>query len=193
MPREHALELLFFGFVRPYKGLDVLLEALAMLPRDLDVRLTVAGEFWHGAEEARAQISRLGIGNRVTIVDRYLPQEEVADYFARADAIVLPYRSATGSGVVAIAYHYEKPVIVTAVGGLPDVVEEGVTGFLVPPEDPRALADTIARLPDADLDRMAVAARRFKESRLSWAGMARTVLDARGAGPVPGGVSWRRP
>jgi glycosyltransferase involved in cell wall biosynthesis len=177
---EHVLELLFFGFVRPYKGLDLLIEALALLPADLDVRLTVAGEFWHGPEETRARIDALGIADKVEIVSRYLTEAEVAEYFARAHALVLPYRSATGSGVVAIAHHYEKPVIVTRVGGLPDVVEDGVTGLVVDPESPEALAAAIESLAERDMSGMVEAVRRFKAEKLTWEGLADAVLEAGG-------------
>ena len=177
---EHDLELLFFGFVRPYKGLDLLLDALALVDSSLDVRLTVAGEFWHGSAETEARIAQLGIGKRVELVNRYLTEQDVAEYFARAHALVLPYRSATGSGVVAIAHHYEKPVIVTRVGGLPDVVENGVTGFVVEPESPQAIADAIEHLGERDLDSMVAAVRRFKAERLTWSGLANAVLEAGG-------------
>lgn len=177
---EHALELLFFGFVRPYKGLDLLIEALALLPSDLDVRLTIAGEFWQGSDETRARIEELGLAEKIEIVDRYLSEQDVAEYFARAHALVLPYRSATGSGVVAIAHHYEKPVIVTRVGGLPDVVEDGVTGFVVEPESPDALAAAIENLAERDLTAMVDAVRRFKAEKLTWTGLADAVLEAGG-------------
>lgn len=180
LPREHALELLFFGFVRPYKGLDLLIEAIALLPADLDARLTVAGEFWHGPEQTMERMAQLGISEKVELVNRYLTEEEVAEYFARADAVVLPYRSATGSGVVAIAHHYEKPVIVTRVGGLPDVVEDGVTGFVVDPESPAALAAAIEALAESDLGCMVEAVREFKATELTWEGLADAVLAAGG-------------
>lgn len=136
--------LLFFGFVRRYKGLDVLIEAL---PRVLAARpgltLVVAGEFYEPVEPLRARITALGLDDAVRVLDRYVADEEVGDLVAAADAVVLPYRSATQSGVVLVAYAAGCPVISTAVGGLPEVVEEGVTGHLVPPEDPAALADAI--------------------------------------------------
>jgi glycosyltransferase involved in cell wall biosynthesis len=180
LPQEHDLELLFFGFVRPYKGLDVLIEAMALLPADLDVRLTVAGEFWHGPEATLARIAELGIADKVEVISRYLTETEVAEYFARMHALVLPYRSATGSGVAAVAHHYEKPVIVTRVGGLPDVVEDGVTGFVVEPDSPEALAAAIVKLARLDVSAMAGEIRRFKAENLTWEGLADAVLEAGG-------------
>lgn len=178
LAREHDLELLFFGFVRPYKGLDVLLEAMALTDPDIDVRLSVVGEFWHGSGDTREQITRLGLEERVEIVEGYVSDAAAAEYFDRADAVVLPYRSATGSAVVAVAYHYDKPVIATDVGGFPDVVVEGTTGFLVPAESPAGLARAIERVHRADRAAMAREISRFKSERLSWSGFAAAVLDA---------------
>ena len=137
--------LLFFGFVRRYKGLDVLIEALPKVLASRKVTLVVAGEFYEPVEPLRARIAQLGLGDRVRVLDRYVPDEEVGDLVAAADCVVLPYRSATQSGVVLVAYAGGCPVISTAVGGLPEVVDDGVTGFLVPPENPGALADAILR------------------------------------------------
>jgi glycosyltransferase involved in cell wall biosynthesis len=136
--------LLFFGFVRRYKGLDVLIEALPRVRAARpDVTLVVAGEFYEPLEPLLARIAELGLEDSVRVLDRYVPDEEVGDLVAAADAVVLPYRAATQSGVVLVAYAGGCPVISTAVGGLPEVVEEGVTGHLVPPENPAALADAI--------------------------------------------------
>lgn len=135
--------LLFFGFVRRYKGLEVLIEALPRVLARRPVTLVVAGEFYEPVEPIKARIRALGLGERIRLHDRYVPDEEVGDLVAAADCVVLPYRSATQSGVVLVAYAGGCPVISTAVGGLPEVVEQGVTGFLVPPEDPAALADAI--------------------------------------------------
>jgi glycosyltransferase involved in cell wall biosynthesis len=137
--------LLFFGFVRRYKGLDVLIEALPRVLARRAVTLVVAGEFYEPVEPLRQRIAQLGIGERVRVLDRYVPDEEVGDLVAAADCVVLPYRSATQSGVVLVAYAGGCPVISTAVGGLPEVVDDGVTGYLVPPEDPAALADAIVK------------------------------------------------
>jgi glycosyltransferase involved in cell wall biosynthesis len=135
--------LLFFGFVRRYKGLDVLIEAMPRVLATRAVTLVVAGEFYEPIEPLLARIAELDLGNAVRVLDRYVPDEEVGDLVAAADCVVLPYRSATQSGVVLVAYAGGCPVISTAVGGLPEVVEEGVTGHLVPPGNPAALADAI--------------------------------------------------
>ncbi len=135
--------LLFFGLVRHYKGLDVLIEALPRVCAARPLTLIVAGEFYEPVEPVRARIAALGLSVHVRLFDRYIPDEEVGDLFAAADAVVLPYRSATQSGVALVAYAAGCPVISTSVGGLPEVVTEGGTGHLVPPEDPAALADAI--------------------------------------------------
>lgn len=143
---DHDPSLLFFGFVRPYKGLDVLLEAMPRIIQRTGASLVVAGEFWSGLKQQYLdRIRSLGIAARVTIHDRYITNEEIAEFFRKADVVVLPYRSATGTGIAPIAYSFGKPVVATAVGCLPDVVRNGETGFLVPPEDPAALADAVAR------------------------------------------------
>ncbi|WP_084962193.1 glycosyltransferase family 4 protein [Thermoactinospora rubra] len=132
--------LLFFGIVRPYKGLDLLLRALPE-----SVSLTVAGEFWGGLEETRRLIAELGIGDRVELRPGYVAAEEVPELFARADALVLPYRSATASQNVWLAHEHGVPVIATRVGALADHVTDGVDGLLVEPGDVAALREAIER------------------------------------------------
>lgn len=174
LPRRAGLELLFFGFVRPYKGLDVLLAAMRLLKGE-DVFLTVAGEFWRGLDETRAAIESAGIGDMVELLPRYMTDEDAAEFYSRADVAVLPYRSATGSAVLTVAYRYGRPVIVTRVGGLPDVVDDGSTGIIVPPEDPAALAAAIrAFLPDrGEGMRAAVEAKR---ATMTWEAYAGALL-----------------
>ena len=135
-----AVVFLFFGAVREYKGLDLALEALARLPRGFDARLVVRGRFWEGAERYRRLVADLGLGRRVDIEDGYAKNEDAALAFSAADAVVLPYRSATQSGVAQLAFAYGKPVVATRVGGLPAAIADGRTGYLVPPGDARALA-----------------------------------------------------
>jgi D-inositol-3-phosphate glycosyltransferase len=137
--------ILFFGYVRPYKGLDRLLQAMALLDPRLDVHLVVAGEFWEPRERYDRIAAELRIADRVEIVDRYLDEAEVAERFAAADVVVLPYVSATQSAVVQLAFAHGRPVISTTVGGIPEVVDEGVNGLLVEPDDPPALAAAITR------------------------------------------------
>ena len=136
---------LFFGFIRAYKGLMNLIRALARIDRSLDVGLVVAGEFYEDDAPYKAEVRRLGLEGRVFWHDRYIPNDEVGRFFAAADAVVLPYESATQSGIVQIAMNYGTPIITTNVGGLPEVVKDGVMGFVVPPGRPDELAAAIER------------------------------------------------
>lgn len=138
--------LLFFGIVRPYKGLDVLLRALAAGPPD--VSLTVAGEFWGDVAETRALIESLSLAGRVDLRPGYVPAADIPGVFAAADALVLPYRAATASQNVAIAFSHGLPVIVTRTGTLPDQVRDGTDGLVCEPDDVPSLTDAIKRFYD---------------------------------------------
>lgn len=164
LPSE-APVLLFFGFVREYKGLHVLLDALpAVVEAVPDVHLVIAGEFYDDPAPYRAQIERAGLKDHVTLHNRYVPSDAVPAYFGAADVVVQPYVSATQSGVAQIAFHFERPVIVTDVGGLAEVVPHETAGFVVPPEDSAALAQHIARFVREDWhDRLVAGVRRQKE------------------------------
>ncbi|GAA0216104.1 glycosyltransferase [Actinomadura nitritigenes] len=135
--------LLFWGIVRPYKGLDVLLRALAEGPGD--VELTVAGEFWGGLDETRELIRSLDLTSRVDLRPGYVPAADVPGLFAAADALVLPYRTATASQNVWMAYEHGLPVIATDVGGFAEQVRDGVDGLICPPGDVGALAEALTR------------------------------------------------
>ena len=136
--------LLFFGFVREYKGLKHLLYAMPSVKKRLEnVKLMVVGSFGDDKEKYMQIIREQGIADSVEVVDGYTPDNEVEKYFAACDLVVLPYESATQSGIVQIAYGFAKPVIVTNVGGLPDVVEDGKTGYVVEAKQPKALADAV--------------------------------------------------
>ncbi len=145
--------LLFFGFVRPYKGLKHLIAAMPKIKEQLgNVKLLIVGEFGN-AEYKEGYVSQIkhlalsspGLEADVIINDGYMPDREVEKYFAACDMVVLPYESATQSGIVQIAYGFGKPVTVTNVGGLPDVVSDGRTGYVAPPQDEKALAEAVVR------------------------------------------------
>ncbi len=136
---------LFFGYVRKYKGLHVLLESVAKALTTFDFTLIVAGEFYDDEKGYRQQIQRLGIGHRVRVFSDYIPNDEVSVYFSAADVVVLPYIDATQSGIVQIAYNFDKPVITTDVGGLAEVVLDGQTGLVVRPNSSDELAAALAR------------------------------------------------
>ncbi|MEM1346615.1 MAG: glycosyltransferase [Pseudomonadota bacterium] len=184
LPRRAPLELLMFGLVRPYKGLDVLLSALARVPAGR-VHLSVVGEFWTDLRQTEARLAALGIADRVEIVARYVSDAEAAEYFARADAAVLPYLSASGSGVAALAHWYGRPVVASDVAGLAEAVEPAKTGWLFPAGDAEALARLITEeLSPAAHQAMAPHLARLRE-RLSWAGFAEHLLKAAEAAPAP--------
>jgi len=138
---ENKPLLLFFGFIRKYKGLDILLRAMKEL-QDPRMRLLVAGEFYDDASEYLDLVKQLGIAGQVIFHSDFIPNEQVKDYFCAADVVVQPYRNATQSGVIPIAYHFERPMIVTNVGGLPDYVPDEKAGLVTRP-DPVAIADSI--------------------------------------------------
>jgi glycosyltransferase involved in cell wall biosynthesis len=140
------LLLLLFGAVRPYKGADLAVEALARVDPALDVKLVIAGVCWDGGASLRAQIARLRLDGAVEIRDRFVPHDEAALLFCAADASLLPYRSATQSAVVQQSFGYGTPVVATAVGGLPAAVRHGRDGLLCTPEDPGAIARAIEEL-----------------------------------------------
>jgi glycosyltransferase involved in cell wall biosynthesis len=160
--------LLFFGFVRPYKGVEYAISAMPQILEEVDAHLLVVGEFWSPESDFRALINRLAVSSAVTIVNRYVPNEEVAPYFAAADLVVLPYLDATQSAVIPIAYGFERPVLTTAVGGLGEAVKDGRTGFLVPPGDSEALAQMVVRFFREELGQQLAANIRAEHQRLSW-------------------------
>lgn len=173
LPKRGRLELLFFGFIRPYKGLDILLDALSLLG-DRSVHVCVAGESWCKPEALRRYVAQSNAPN-IELHLGYVNTAAVADYFERADVVVLPYRSATGSGVAALAYHYNTPVLASRVGGLCEVVEEGMTGFLIPPNAPEALAERLRTLDRDQLIRMRAYIRHCKRT-FSWNSLSRMLV-----------------
>lgn len=140
---EKELRLLFFGKIRAYKGLEVFLQALSRLRGRVDFRATVAGEFYIDELPFKRMVEAEGISDRVVWKDHYIPNEQVGPLFRDTDLVVLPYLDATQSGVVPLAFGFLKPVVVSDVGGLAEVVTEGESGYLVPPGDSQALADAI--------------------------------------------------
>ena len=138
--------LLFFGFVREYKGLRYLIEAMPEISRNIaDIKLMIVGDF--GSEENKEAYVNLIKENEaeefIDIYDGYIPDREIEKFFAACDLVVLPYVDATQSGIVQIAYGFEKPVVVTDVGGLPDVVEDGKTGYVVEARNQGELAEAV--------------------------------------------------
>lgn len=174
LPKRGRLELLFFGFIRPYKGLDVLIDALARL-NDTQVYLTVVGEPWCPPEELRKRIEAMHAPNVELHLD-YVDDQTAANFFGRADLVVLPYRSASGSAVAAMAFFYECPILATKTGAFPDVIDEGETGFLVEPDSIEALASTIRPLTRVRLEAMQINVH-ARKSRFTWNSLAGRVME----------------
>ncbi|MCQ2311992.1 MAG: glycosyltransferase [Paludibacteraceae bacterium] len=135
--------MLFFGLVRAYKGLDLLLDAFGQIKEDLpQLQLIIAGEFYEDEDKYRKQIADLGLNDRVVVRNEFVPDADLRKYFGAASLIVQPYKSATQSGVTQVAFHFEKPMLVTNVGGLGEIVHDGKMGYAVTPE-PKAIAEAI--------------------------------------------------
>lgn len=150
IPKEMPV-LLFFGFVRPYKGLKYLLDAMELIKIKMpEVQLWIVGDLGEDNQGYIEQARKLG--NSVVVVEGYIADQEVEKYFMACDVVVLPYISATQSGIVQMAYGFEKPVIVTNVGGLPDVVEDGRTGYVVQSKNVKDIADAVFRFYGEDKD-----------------------------------------
>jgi len=130
-PEKYTL--LFFGLIRQYKGLDILLDALSKSTHRNEIQLVIAGECYTDEEQYRKRIKELGLENNVIFHNKFIPDTEVSSYFSAADLLVLPYRSATQSGVTQIAYHFDLPMIVSNVGALPDMVPNEKLGLVVEP------------------------------------------------------------
>lgn len=171
-----AVALLTFGLIRPYKGIDVLLEAVRRIPATSPIVLLLAGEPWGDeGRRIRALLADPALSDRVRARLEWVPEDEAATWCAAADAAVLPYRSATGSAVAAQMLGYGLPVVATRVGGLVDAVEDGRNGVLVPPGDPRALAAALVRVSDGGLRSRLAAGARAAASQWSWDSYADTL------------------
>ena len=168
--------LLFFGFVREYKGLKYLLQAMPDIMKKLDeVRLLIVGDFPENKAEYLKLIEKLGIVSVVDIYDGYIPDKEVEKFFAASDLVTLPYISATQSGIVQIAYGFEKPVIVTNVGGLPEVVRDGETGYVIEAKNSEELAEKIISFFKEEKQEIFCKAIRLEAERYSWGRMTEII------------------
>ena len=177
LKREAGLELIFFGLIRRYKGLDIALRAVAASRID-DIRLTVVGEFWESRSTIEELIKSLGLASRVELVPRYVSDQDAAEYFDRADAVLLPYRAASGSGVVALAMHYRRPSIVSDVPGLAHAIRDGETGWLFPADDYQALAKLLQTGVSRQKAAAMAPALEDEARRLSWQRFADAVLES---------------
>lgn len=166
-PRKdpNTKRILFFGFVRPYKGVMDLVRALPAILKTCPVELIIAGEFWLDSKtEIISEINRLQLTDHVTILDRYIANEEIKPLYRECDLIVMPYRQAAGSGIVNLAIELERPLVVTNVGTLPDNIIPGKTGLIAEPENPDNLAETIIKALNTDFSQQDLAEAHVKRT-----------------------------
>ncbi|MCR4658799.1 MAG: glycosyltransferase family 4 protein [Bacteroidales bacterium] len=185
MPRREAVAaiglneseryVLFFGFIRDYKGLDLLIDAFADHRLfDLGVKLIVAGEFYGDPEPYMSKIRSLDLADRIMLCTDFIPDSEVNRYFCAADIVAQPYRSATQSGVTQIAFHFETPMLVTNVGGLPEIVPDGKVGYVVEP-DAQQIADALVRFYKEERHDEFVQNLRLEKQKYSWQNMTNAI------------------
>jgi glycosyltransferase involved in cell wall biosynthesis len=168
--------ILFFGFIRNYKGLDIALQAMAdRRIRDHGIKLLVAGEFYEDAAPYHELITRLNIGSSLLLRTDFIPDSEVRQYLCAADAVIQPYRNATQSGVTPLAYHFEKPMIVSNVGGLAALVPHDQVGLVAAPE-PTAMADAILRFFVLG-DSYFIPALKQEKSKYSWSRLVANIIE----------------
>jgi D-inositol-3-phosphate glycosyltransferase len=171
---------LFFGFIRAYKGLDILLEAMAD-PRvaALPMKLLIAGEFYEDAAPYEVLIQKHNLESRLVRATDFIPNERVADYFSAADLVVQPYKHATQSGVSQVAYHFGRPMLVTDVGGLAELIPAGVVGYVVPPTAV-AIADALVDFYANDREEAFAAGVRQERTKFSWEVMIAALKEVAG-------------
>ncbi len=175
---ENEKVILFFGFIRKYKGLDILLEAMAdERIRAAGIKLLVAGEFYEDANFYTDLINTLDIASSCMMHTDFIPNSEVATYFNAADVVVQPYRTATQSGISQMAYHFEKPMIVTNVGGLPEIVPDGKVGF-VTEVSAQAIAEAILTFFSDKQAEKLVAGVKEEKLKYEWHHMSAAILNA---------------
>lgn len=161
--------LLYFGFIRAYKGLDVLLQAMAdPRIRALGVQLIVAGEYYASPELYEDIIKENQLEEQLVLRTAFIPEQDVAAYFGAADLVVQPYKTATQSGITQLAYHFEVPMLVTEVGGLPEVVAHEQAGYVVPPNNPQAVADAILNFYEQERGAEFKAGVQARKEEFSW-------------------------
>ena len=171
---DHVI--LFFGFIRHYKGLDILLEAMAdRRIRVAGIRLMIAGEFYEPDKYYREKIEQSGIGDLLLLKTDFIPDPDVKFYLCATDAVVQPYRNATQSGVTPLAYHFEKPMIVSDVGGLPSLVPEGKAGLVTKP-DPNSIAEAILRFYELG-ENLFIPHLRNEKQKYSWKNLVSSIFE----------------
>ena len=174
---ENQKYLLFFGFIRNYKGLDILLEAMAdSRIKKAGIKLIVAGEFYGDASPYHQLIEKSGNSESIILHTDYIADDEVKYFFSAADLIVQPYKSATQSGISQLAYHFEKPMVVTNVGGLPEIVHHLKTGYVVEVNH-QAIADAIIDFFEKNNSLSFAPYLKEEKKKYSWESLAKGILN----------------
>lgn len=169
--------ILFFGLIRDYKGLDLLLQAFAKLQgRKENIRLLIAGEYYSDEEKYRQMIKELQIENEVVVINKFITDSEVNLYFSASEILALPYKHATQSGVTQIAYHFELPMLVTNVGGLPEVVPHNKVGFVSQPE-PNQIAEFLQKYFSENLSEIFRTNLKTEKEKFSWEKLTERILE----------------
>jgi D-inositol-3-phosphate glycosyltransferase len=169
--------LLFFGFIRAYKGLDLLIKAFAdSRLRNRNLKLIIAGEFYEDPAPYLKLISDNNLLNEIILFDRFINDDEVRFFFSASDLVVQPYKSATQSGVTQIAYHFEKPMVVTDVGGLKEIVPDGICGYVIKP-DPSEIAESVLDFFEKHRMESFSANVREEKKKYSWSRMTGSVVE----------------
>lgn len=169
---------LFFGFIKPYKGVDYLIDACPILKEKYGngIRVLIVGDVYGDSTPYYDRISNSGAEDIITFDNGFVPDSKVEEYFLASDLLALPYLSATQSGIIQIAYNYDLPVVTTEVGGLPEVVHDGVTGFLVPTEDSVKLAEATIRFFDENLASTLSKGIAEEKHKYSWDNLASAII-----------------
>ena len=174
---KESFVLLFFGFIRKYKGLDILLDAMALLKNKIPhLKLLIAGEFYDDKKQYEDQIKRLGIENDLILNTSFIADNDIKNYLCAANVVVQPYRNATQSGVTPLAYHFEIPMIVTNVGGLPSLVPDNIAGLIAEP-NARSVAEKIEEFYNKGENHFLPGLKEEKK-KYTWDKMVNSILDA---------------
>jgi glycosyltransferase involved in cell wall biosynthesis len=168
--------LLFFGFIRAYKGLDLLIDAFSDERfRKRNIKLIVAGEFYEDDRPYKNRVREIHLEDEIIFFDRFINDDEVKHFFGPCELVIQPYRDATQSGITQIAYHFEKPMVVTDVGGLREIVPDGRCGYVVKP-DPLSIADAISDFLDNNRKESFTENVKQEKVKYSWSRMTASIV-----------------
>lgn len=161
--------ILFFGFIRDYKGLDTLLEAMTLVKDKINLKLLVAGEFYEDENKYKNIVKENKIEDMVEFHSDFIPSQNVKYYFSASDAVILPYKSATQSGIVQIANNFHKPLIGTDTGGLGEIIKNDVNGYLVEPDNSKQLSEAILKFYKESREKVFSENIKLNQEKYSWA------------------------